>query len=148
MVLLVVLTGVLIGGGIYYNRRLHTEKLVALEQRNLALKALNRLIYDVQERLAQTPATRSLRQSLLGTAIGLLEEIERSGAGTAPDLSQAVAYQKLGDIFRSIGRAGEARGQYLRSLRIADGLISGDPATPPPARSPTSTGWASASSRR
>ncbi len=41
----------------------------AVEQRNLALKAFKQLVYDVQEKLGQTPATRSLRQALLDTAI-------------------------------------------------------------------------------
>ncbi len=79
----------------------------AVEQRNLALKAFKQLVYDVQEKLGQTPATRSIRQSLLNTAIAGLEEIASSAAGSAPDLSQAVAHQKLGDIFRIIGRSAD-----------------------------------------
>ncbi len=64
---LFILTFLLLGGGLYYNRLLHKEMVIArnaqehaavdarnaFEQRNLALKTLNQLIYDVQERLAQ-----------------------------------------------------------------------------------------------
>ena len=133
---LFLLSFLLLAGGFYYNLRLREEMhaarkaeqraavdaLAAFEQRNLALKALDQLIYDVQERLAQTPATRSLRRSLLDTAIRGLEEIERSTAGAAPDLSQAVAYEKLGDIYRVIGDSRAARQHYDRSLGIAEGL--------------------------
>jgi eukaryotic-like serine/threonine-protein kinase len=141
------LSFLLIGGAFFYNHRLREEMLAArlahlqaavearaaLDQRNLALKALNQLIYDVQERLAQTPATRSLRRSLLDTAIRGLEEIERSTAGASPDLSQAVAYQKLADIFRVIGQTSAARLHYARALRIAGALPdapAGDTAIP------------------
>src|SRR5262249_6950035 len=80
-----------------------------------------------QEKLAQTPATRSVRRSLLDTAIRGLQEIERSTAGSATNLSQAVAYQKLGDLYRVIGQTPAARQQYERSLRIAEELLAGAP---------------------
>jgi serine/threonine protein kinase len=128
------LSFLLLGGGIYYNHQLHRQMLAArnaernaLEQRNLALKTLNQLVYDVQEKLAQTPVTRSVRRSLLDTAIRGLQEIERSTAGSATNLSQAVAYQKLGDIYRVIGETPAARQYYDRSLRIAGDLLAGTP---------------------
>jgi serine/threonine protein kinase len=128
------LSVILLVGAVYYNHRLHVEMLAALraerraqDERDLALNAFNRLIYDVQERLAQTPATRALRRSLLDTAIRGLEELERSAAGGSPNLSQAVAYQKLGDIFRVIFKPEMARIHYRRSLQIAGALLSGHP---------------------
>ncbi len=125
---------VLLGGGVYYNSQLREKMLeareaeqraatnarAAFEQRNLALQALNQLVYDVQEKLAQTPATRSLRQEVLKTAIRGLEDLGRNTAGAPPDLSQAVAYQKLGDIFRIIGRSVTARQHYNQSQRLAE----------------------------
>ena len=155
------LSFLLLGGGIYYNHRLREETRcradapseqaavdarAAFDQRNLALKTLKQLIYDVQERLAQTPATRSLRRSLLDTAIRGLEEIERSTAGASPDLSQAVAYQKLGDIYRVIGQS-RRRAAPLRPV------ARGSPAALPrrrarrsrdPWRSSTRPTWGSA----
>jgi tetratricopeptide (TPR) repeat protein len=124
---LVFLSGLLVVGGFYYNRRLRLERLSAIEQRNIALKAHNQLIDVVQQRLAQTPANRSLRRSLLDAAVSGLEEIERSAAGAAPDLNQAVAYLMLGDIYRVIGRAHEAHSHYDRSLKIAKGLLAASP---------------------
>ena len=90
------------------------------------MKAFKQLVYDVQEKLGQTPATRSLRQGLLNSAIAGLEEIGQSTAGSAPDLSQAVAHQKLGDIFRIIGRSAEARLHFARSRDLSDDLLAAD----------------------
>jgi tetratricopeptide (TPR) repeat protein len=138
---LLVLLVVLLVGGVYYNAQLREKMLAAreaeqlaatnaeraFEQRNLALQALNQLVYDVQEKLAQTPATRSLRQEVLKTAIRGLEELGRSTAGAPPDLSQAVAYQKLGDIFRIIGRSMTARQHYNQSQRLAEDRLTQSP---------------------
>jgi tetratricopeptide (TPR) repeat protein len=135
------LSFLMLGGAVYYNRQLHQQMLTAQdaerraardarnaeEQRNIALNNLNELIYDVQEKLAQTPATRSVRRSLLDTAIRGLQEIERSTAGSATNLSQAAAYQKLGDIYRVIGQTPAARQYYDRSLRTAGELLAAKP---------------------
>ena len=108
----------LLGGALYHNARLRvavrtaqaaeqasrTNEQAAFDQRNLALQAFKELVYGVQEKLAQTPATRAVRRDLLDTAIAGLEQISRSTAGLPPDLSQAVAHQKLGDMYRIIGR--------------------------------------------
>ena len=103
------------------------QRLRAVQQRNRALQAFKKLVYDVQEKLGQTPATRSIRQSLLNTAITGLEEVASSTAGSPPDLSQAVAYQKLGDIFRIIGRSAEAHRHYNRSRSLAETLRASEP---------------------
>ena len=144
LAVLVLAVALLMGGGLYHNARLRAETRTAraaeqvaaanaqaaaanaqaaIEQRNLALKALNQLVYGVQEKLGQTPATRSLRQGLLDTAIAGLDEIGRSTASSAPDLSQAVAHQKLGDIFRIIGQSVAARRHYDQSQRLAEHLL-------------------------
>ena len=48
----------------------------------------------------------------------------------APDLSRAVAHQKLGDIFRQIGRTGEALRQYEFARDLALTLAAGSPKDP------------------
>ena len=131
----------LLSGALYYNARLRATVRVAqaaeqasrnnaqaaFEQQNLALQAFKELVYGVQEKLAQTPATRAVRQALLDTAIAGLEEISLRTAGSPPDLSQAAAHQKLGDMYRIIGRFGDARGHYARSRELADDLLALDP---------------------
>jgi len=127
--------------GVYYNARLRAAARAARaaeqaagasakaadRQRNAALNSLKELVFNVQEKLGQTPATRSIRQGVLNSAIAGLEEIARSTAESTPDLSQAVAHQKLGDIFRVIGRSGDARRHYDRSRDLAEALLAPAP---------------------
>jgi eukaryotic-like serine/threonine-protein kinase len=96
----------------------------ALDQRNLALKAFNQLVFEVQDKIGETPATRSLRRSLLDTAISGLDEIAQSTEKSAPSLGRAVAHQKLGEIFRQIGRAEDALRQLEHARRLAEGLAA------------------------
>ncbi len=131
----------LLCGAFYHNARLraavrnaqaaeHASRnnaQAAFEQRNLALQAFKELVYGVQEKLAQTPATRAVRQGLLDTAIAGLEEISLRTAGSPPDLSQAAAHQKLGDMYRIIGRFGDAGAHYARSRKLAENLLTLDP---------------------
>jgi tetratricopeptide (TPR) repeat protein len=130
-----------LAGALYYNSRLRVAVTTAraaeraaeanardaLTQRNLALKALNELVFNVQERLGDSPATRQLRKGLLDTAIAGLDEITRSNDASAPDLSRAVAHQKLGDIFHQVGRTADARRQLEQAHRLAEQLAVGSP---------------------
>ena len=86
----------LMGGGLYYNARLRTAVRIAraaeeisrqnakeaFDERNLALQVFKNLVYGVQEKLGQTPATRAVRQELLDTAIAGLEQISLRAAGS------------------------------------------------------------------
>ncbi|QEH35754.1 Serine/threonine-protein kinase PknB [Aquisphaera giovannonii] len=92
----------------------------ALEQRNLAMQALDKLVFEVQERLGETPATRHLRQSLLDTAIAGLDDLATSTEATPPDMSRAAAHQKLGEIYRQVGRSAEAGRQFELAVRLAE----------------------------
>ncbi len=100
---------------------------VALEGRNLALKALDRLIFDVQEKLGNTPETRTLRRGLLDTALAGLDEIARNAEAEPPNLSRAVAHQRLGAIYREVGRKTEATAQLNRARGLAEFLVAASP---------------------
>src|SRR5262249_8259250 len=69
-----------------------------------------------------TPETRSVRRGLLDTALSGLDEIARSAEATPPDLSRAVAHQKLGEIYRQVGRSKEAAAQLDRARGLAKAL--------------------------
>jgi tetratricopeptide (TPR) repeat protein len=119
----------LLVGGAYYNARLRREadraraaEVAALAQRNLALNALNQLVFDLQERLGNTVAARNVRRSLLDTAIKGLDAIALSNEGSAPDLSRAVAHQKLGAIYLQIGQTTKARQQLESAKSLAENL--------------------------
>jgi tetratricopeptide (TPR) repeat protein len=112
----------LLAGGLYYNARLQAALSEAVRQRNITQQNLEELVFDLQDRLGETPKTRALREGLLLKAISGLEDIARRTEAARPDLSRAVAHQKLGDIFRQIGRAVEAREQYEQARRLAETL--------------------------
>ena len=121
--------GLLFGGALYHNaqlqvmlRRARVAERSALDRGRLAIDAYSRLVTDVQERLGESAATRSIRQDLLTTAIQGLEEVARGVGGGDPDLDRAVAHQKLGEILRQVGRADDARQQFVQSIRQAEAL--------------------------
>jgi eukaryotic-like serine/threonine-protein kinase len=135
-------------GGIYYSARLRDSNArlrsavsqteaaelsarahahTAVTQRNLALKAFEKLIHEVQDKLGTGPATRAMRESLLETAVSGLGELARDNESAASDLDHAVAQQKLAAIYQQIGRLKEARHHYEQSLAIADRLAALEP---------------------
>jgi tetratricopeptide (TPR) repeat protein len=132
---------VVFAGVLYYNARLQAgvwaarvaktqadrNARLALEQRNLALKALDKLVFEVQERLGETSETRFLRRSQLDTAIAGLDEIAASAAATPPDMSRAVAHQKLGEIYLQVGRTADAARQLEEAVALAEQLATAAP---------------------
>jgi tetratricopeptide (TPR) repeat protein len=126
--------GLLLGGVGYYNARLRAAadkaraaERSAVEQRNLALNAFNQLVFDVQERLGDSVATRGARRSLLHTAINGLDLIARSNAGAPPNLAKAIAHLKLGNIYRQIAVSAEARRQLEQAQHLAETLAAAAP---------------------
>jgi tetratricopeptide (TPR) repeat protein len=111
-------------------RAAQVSAAAARDQRNRALNALNQLVFGVQDKLGESPANRPLRRSLLDTAAAGLDEIARGAEATAPDLSRAVAHQKLGEIYYQIGRADDATRQLDQARRLADDLAAVSPADP------------------
>ncbi len=124
----------LLGGALYYNSRLRVAvrearaaQAEALGQRNLTRHTLKQLVFGVHDKLGKTPATRSARRELLDTALAGLEEVAESAKTAAPEIGRAVAHQKLGDIFREIGRMEDARGQYESARALAEQLAAAAP---------------------
>jgi tetratricopeptide (TPR) repeat protein len=124
----------MLGGAFYYNAQLRiaveqarSAERSALEQRNRTLRALNQLVYGVQEKLGRTPATRPLRRDLLDTAIAGLDAVAQGAGTSSPDLTRAVAHQELGEIFRQVGRSRDARRQLEEARRLAEDLVAAWP---------------------
>ena len=116
----------LFGGSLYYNARLRESvrqaqdaAQAARHQSNVTTKALNELVFGVQDQLGKTAATRALRKGLLDTALDGLDQVALSAEAAAPDLSRAVAHQKLGDIYRQVGHNDDALTQYEFSRDVA-----------------------------
>jgi len=124
----------LLVGALYYNSRLrnwvHEARLAqseAVEQRKRTFRNLNQLVFQVHDKLGKTPATRAARREVLDTALAGLEEVAESATSAAPDIGSAVAHQKLGDIFREIGRMEDARTQYESARSLAEQLAAAAP---------------------
>ncbi len=133
LAVVVVAVGVLLGGVLYYNARLKSmlqrtqvAELAAVDRGKLAIDAYSRLVSDVQEKLGDSAATRSIRRDLLTTAIQGLDKIAGSAGASAPDLYLAVAHQKLGEILRQVGRVDDARLQLNRARLLGEDLAASD----------------------
>ncbi len=99
----------------------------ALKQRDRTFRNLNQLVFEVHDKLGKTPATRAARRQVLDTALAGLEEVAESAKTAAPDTGRAVAHQKLGEIFRGIGRMDDARRQYESARGLAEQLAAAAP---------------------
>ena len=84
----------------------------------------------MHDRLERTAATRSVRKGLLDTAIAGLDQVAANAEAAAPDLGRAVAHQKLGDIYRQVGRNEEALKQYTSRAELASQLAKASPQNP------------------
>jgi hypothetical protein len=92
--------------------------------RDLALHALNQVIFDIHDKLAKTPGTRKLRQQLLEDAardlIHLSEQIQ--SADRRGDRSLGVAYNRIGDTLLLLGQTAPAQEMYRKGLKLAEQL--------------------------
>jgi tetratricopeptide (TPR) repeat protein len=135
-------------GVAYHNRRLREEVIIAQAAQSAAvtsaetaraaerkadasartaLKTLDRLVFQVQEKLRSTPATRQLRQGLLETALDGLREVAGAGDAATPDVLRAAAHLQMGDIHWQLGRVPEALAEQQRCRDTAAALLAADP---------------------
>lgn len=89
-------------------------------QKDLALEALNKLVFDVQEYLEQAPSASSLRESLLSDAIDSLQRLASSSEtnDSRVDRSISVAYLRMGGVMESLGRQHDAQKMYDQALAV------------------------------
>ena len=98
---------------------------------SMALESYAYLVFNVQERLRDTPALQPVRVELLSTAIQGLEELVRHAEQTADvGRSLAAAYLQIGDLVLLTGQTDRARHHYERGLECCERLATGDPANP------------------
>lgn len=123
-------------GTLYYNSRLRdsanaaskaaneagAKARQALEERDLAISILDQLIFQVPDRLGDSPQSRPLKRMILGEALKGLEKLATSQEFAPPDISRAAAHVRLGQIFGKIGRDQEAYHQFERARDLAENL--------------------------
>src|SRR5262249_5134818 len=107
---------------------------LARRQRDLTFDMLNKLVYEVQEQLQDRPPMHPLRDSLLGAAIGGLEQVAETDKGAGPRYSIASAHQLRGDICFALGRTDEAKREYEGFLQLSAELAKAEPGNPSVAR--------------
>jgi serine/threonine protein kinase/Flp pilus assembly protein TadD len=105
----------------------------AEQQSDLALKTLNRVVFNIQRGLTNVPGVQGVRRSLLDTAIDGLKDVART-LDTAPKANHAliVSRMELGDIFLIAGdpKGGgtlEARQQFQIANDLAEKLSNTNP---------------------
>jgi serine/threonine-protein kinase len=98
---------------------------------SMALESYTYLVFDVQERLRETPALQPIRVELLSTAIrGLEDLICHSEQSADVGRSLAAAYIQVGDLVLLTGQTDRAREQYERGLECCERLAADDPGSP------------------
>jgi len=99
----------------------------ARRNRDAALDAFDKLIFEVQEQLRDQPALDQLRKSLLEQAVTALQGVAEITAEADADPRLGAAHARLGDIFLQLGRLTEAQEQYERCQAIAREFLTSDP---------------------
>ena len=73
------------------------------QQSELALKTLNLVVFDIQNKLENVPAAREVRQSLLNTAVNGLKQVALNlKTAKKTDHALVLSHLALGEIFLSI----------------------------------------------
>jgi tetratricopeptide (TPR) repeat protein len=103
----------------------------AREQFGLASDALYHVVTNVQQELDYKPGMQKLKEKLLWAAIPKLEQLVRSGradeAGNDVGNSIGLAHQRLGDIFRDLGKTTQAQQHYDESHRRFVAYVAANP---------------------
>jgi tetratricopeptide (TPR) repeat protein/tRNA A-37 threonylcarbamoyl transferase component Bud32 len=96
----------------------------------LALDILQRLVFEVQDRLEQMPGTADLRTDLLNAAQqGLKRLVDASHQDNAiqADSTMVWAHLRLGQLYLFAGKTTEATEQYQRGFEAAQKAVNDSP---------------------
>jgi len=107
--------------------RVVVAEVRASEQRNLALQALDTLVFSVNDSLEDRPAMEGLRKSILDQAIASLSNIaETQTRDPLVDRRLGIAYQSMARIFQAARRHSEATEYQERAVSVFESLRSGE----------------------
>jgi serine/threonine protein kinase/tetratricopeptide (TPR) repeat protein len=109
--------------------RQEAEQNATIAQRHLneAVNALDKLVYSVQDELADEPALSGLQERLLGTAIEGLKRVATGAKAEPINERIATAHQRLGDTFLALRRLGPARREFERCRAMTEHLLASRP---------------------
>jgi serine/threonine protein kinase len=126
------LTLLLLLGGWWYGVRLRSERDRAEKHFQMALQAVDQMLTEVaDEQLVHLPHMEEKRRALLEKALGFYRRLLQ-GKSTDPAMraKTALAYQRVADIQRLLGRHAEARAAYGRAIALLGSLAEDYPAVP------------------
>lgn len=95
-------------------------------QRDLAVSALNKMVYEAQNTLVGEPRLRPLRDRLLQIALDGFDEV----SGSAPResglarVSSVIAYNRKGDVARELGKIDVAGEAFKQALDVGRDLMA------------------------
>ncbi len=96
----------------------------ASDQRNLALQALDTLVFSVNDSLKGRPAMEGLRKTILDEAISGLSAIaETQERDPLVDRRLGVAHQSMARIFQAARRNNEARNHQERAVAVFENVL-------------------------
>ncbi len=118
-------TAALLGGAVWHlaqlrerNAQLELERATQQRLRGEAMDALNHLVYEVQEELAQVPGIDEVRQNLLRKAIeGLGRVVEESPTA---DETTTAALVRIGNIQLKLGQMRQAQEHFEKARRLVE----------------------------
>jgi serine/threonine-protein kinase len=94
---------------------------------SMALESYAYLVFNVQQRLRDTPALQPVRVELLSTAIqGLEDLVQHAEQSVDVGRSLSAAYLQLGDLVLLTGQTDRARHHYERGLECCERLAAAD----------------------
>jgi tetratricopeptide (TPR) repeat protein len=109
-------------------RRAETARDQARQRFQLALDALNDMVFGIQHKLQNRPGTLVLRKDLLENARRglekLLQEAEKQGN---PDQTLVWSYFRMGDVEQILGNTFAANKEYTSGYELASKLAAADP---------------------
>jgi serine/threonine protein kinase/tetratricopeptide (TPR) repeat protein len=131
MAVVAVLIATVVFGSLAAAIRISRESEAAKERLGLAVEALDQLVSNVQQQLDNKPGMQTLKESLLRAAIPMLERLARSGpasdAGNDMGNSMGLAHERLGDIFRDLGKTTKAWQHYEESRARFEAHLAANP---------------------
>jgi serine/threonine protein kinase len=122
----------LLVGGLWYNTLLRSERDRAERNFQLALLAVDQMLTEVaEEQLAYEPRMEEKRRALLEKALAFYQRfLQERGHDPAIRKEAALAYKRVADVSRLLGRHDEAKQAYGQAIALLGQLARDWPAVP------------------
>jgi serine/threonine protein kinase len=123
---------VLLLGLLYAAERERKLRQAAVEQRNLARRAVDKMYSQVAERLLeQEPQQTRLQREFLEEALRFYQElVQEAGDDPAIQFDVAAAYRRMGSLYSALDQHGESERAFRKANEMLERLAERFPARP------------------